>query len=112
MTLADPIALWLLAGLPLVWLLAWRSRRLHALHRLTLATLVRSLIVVLLAVALAQPVVWERSREISVVYAIDVSRSVSSSFLGQALDWADAANERYQALCYSKHVEKRNYVLY
>ncbi len=96
MTLANPIALWLLAGLPLVWLLAWRSRRLHSLHRLAVAMLVRSLVVVLLAVAMAQPMVLERSREISVVYAIDVSRSVSSSFLGQALDWAGAANERYR----------------
>jgi len=96
MTLANPIALWLLAGLPLLWLIAWRSRRLHSPHRLAMAVLVRSLIVALLAVAMAQPVVLKRSREISVVYAIDVSRSVSSSFLGQALDWAGAANNRYR----------------
>ena len=96
MTLANPVALWLLAGLPLVWLLTWRSRRLHPPHRLMMAVLVRSLIFVLLALAIAQPFVLERSRETSVVYAIDVSRSVSSPFLGKALDWAGAANERYR----------------
>ena len=96
MTLTNPIALWLLAAIPLLCLLAWRSRRLHAGSRLSVATLVRSIIVLFLAVALAQPVSFERSQEQSVVYAIDVSRSVSSSFLNQALDWADTANERYQ----------------
>ena len=95
-TLANPIALSLLAGLPLLWLLVWRSRRLHARHRLATATFVRSLVVLLLAVAMAQPMVLKRSRETSVIYAIDVSRSVSSSFLRQALAWAGAANERYQ----------------
>jgi Ca-activated chloride channel family protein len=96
MTFANPDALLLLAGLPLLWLIAWRYRRLHVLHRLTVATLVRSLIVLALIVAMAQPEVLRRSREKSVVYAIDVSRSVSSSFVAEALRWAAAANERYR----------------
>jgi Mg-chelatase subunit ChlD len=85
----------LLAGLPLLWLLAWRSRAALSSRRLMAATLLRSAAVALVALGLAGPVWLERSREISVVYAIDVSRSVSSAFLRQALDWIADANIRF-----------------
>ncbi len=96
MTLLNPAALWLLGALPLVWLFAWYSRRLHALQRLSQATLIRSLALLLLVIALAQPTTVERDHRTSVVYAIDVSRSVSSAFVKQALQWTAAANQRHR----------------
>ena len=96
MTLSNPHAFWLLGIVPLVWLLAWLSRGLHAPRRLSLATGARTLALLLLVVALAQPTALQRLDVKSVVYAIDVSHSVSSAFLKQALDWATAANQRYQ----------------
>ncbi len=96
MTLANPDALWLLGILPLAWLFAWFSRRLHAPQRMAQATVTRSLALLLLVIALSQPTVLEREFGKSVVYAIDVSRSVSSAFLNQALQWAAEANQRYR----------------
>ena len=95
MSLETPLGLWLLAGLPLLWLLAWRSRAALSHRRLAAATLLRSAALALLALALAHPVLLERSREVSVVYALDISRSVSPAFLRQALDWIADANARY-----------------
>ncbi len=96
MMLSNLHALWLLGLLPLFWLVAWFGRSLHAPRRLLLATVVRTLAFLFLVVALAQPISLQRIEAKSVVYAIDVSRSVSSAFIKQALDWAAAANERYQ----------------
>lgn len=95
MTLANPHAFWLLGLLPLIWLFAWISQRLHASQRLALSTVTRSLVFVLLVIAMAQPTVLEQVHWKSVVYAIDVSRSVSSAFLKQALQWAKDSNRRY-----------------
>ena len=96
MTLSNPHAFWLLGLLPLLWLVAWTSRGLHASRRLLLATGVRTLALLFLVIALAQPTILQRVDARSVVYAIDVSRSVSPAFIKQALDWAAAANERYR----------------
>ena len=96
MTLSNPHALWLLLALPLVWQVAWLSRHMHVSQRLLLATVTRSLALLLLVIALAQPTSLQRDYGQSVVYAMDVSRSVSSAFLKQALQWAQTANQRYQ----------------
>ena len=96
MTLSNPHAFWLLGLVPLLWLVAWRSRDLHTRRRLVLATAARTLAILLVIGALAQPTVLQRIDAKSVVYAIDVSRSVSTAFLKQAIDWAAQANERYQ----------------
>jgi uncharacterized membrane protein len=95
MTLAAPIWLWLLAGLPGIWALAWVSRAGRSRRRLVAATLLRSLTLILLAVALAQPMLLERSRALSVVYGIDISKSVAPGFLRQTIDWIRAKNARY-----------------
>ena len=95
MTLANPNALWLLGLLPLIWLFAWSSRRSHVSPRLALSTVTRSLVILLLVIAVAQPTVVQHEYWKSVVYAIDVSRSVSSAFLKQALQWAGDSNRRY-----------------
>jgi Ca-activated chloride channel homolog len=87
--------LWLLAGLPLLWLLAWKHRGGLSQRRLTWATLLRSGALVLVCLALMGPSLRKDVHDISVVYALDISRSISPAFLDQALNWIDQANARH-----------------
>ena len=96
MTLVHAQALWLLLLLPVVWALAWHDRARHAGRRLFGATVLRTVAVSLVVVAVAQPRIAERSQAVSVVYAIDVSRSVSSAFLTRTLAWIRSINARHQ----------------
>ncbi len=84
--------LWLLALLPLAWWVGLRSRTNLARSHLGLATGLRTLALALLALALMRPAHTARTSEISVVYALDVSRSVASGFVRSALDFARRAN--------------------
>jgi Ca-activated chloride channel homolog len=95
-TYTHPEAFWLLATLPVVWAFAALARRTHARWRLGAATLLRSLAIALAVAALAQPRTQGRSDAVSVVYAIDVSRSVSPGFLARALDGIRAGNEQHR----------------
>ena len=95
MSFENPLALWLLAALPVACLLAWRNRAAVARRRLVTATILRCAVLALVSLALARPVLLERSREVSVVYALDISRSVSPAFVREALDWIGATNARY-----------------
>ena len=96
MTLAHPQALWWLATLPVAWLLAFSARRDHLPRRLVVATVLRSIVVVLLLFAAAQPRVSGRGDGVSVVYALDVSRSVSPEFLNRSLDWIRTIDARHR----------------
>jgi len=90
----DP---WLLLLLLLVPLLAWFSARTHAhLSRRHLATgtLLRCLAVALLALALSRPQWNGSSDDISVVYALDVSRSVAPQTIESALGWIGEADRQ------------------
>jgi uncharacterized membrane protein len=89
-TLASPHWLWLLLAVPLVVWLAWRGRLARSRRRLIAACALRAAALALLAVALARPVLLERSSEVSIVYAMDVSRSISRTFLQQTLEWIRA----------------------
>lgn len=74
-------------GVALVW---WaRSRTLVGLPReqLTIIAVVRSLVIVLVALALAQPVLARRGQWPSVVFALDVSDSVAPEALVEAAAW-------------------------
>jgi uncharacterized membrane protein len=86
--------LWLLALLPLVWWAAARSRSNLGKGRTIFSTTLRSLVLGALALALAQPVLNKAQRDVSVVYALDVSRSVSPAFVNAALEWAEQANSK------------------
>jgi len=87
---------WLLLAVPFVWWLALRARStLHA-PRIALAAALRSLVLILVAGALAGPTLYTPSHALSVVYAIDVSRSVEAGFVRSALDWIGQANARYR----------------
>ncbi len=82
--------------LPLIWLVALRTRtNLSRKHLLVVATL-RSVTLASIILALAQPVWHGLTREISVVYALDVSRSVAADFIDGALNWIDTAQQQYQ----------------
>src|SRR5258706_9833492 len=84
--------LWLLGLLPLMWLAAFRHRTRSSRWRMTLAVVLRSLALAALALALTQPVLQRAITDISVVYALDVSRSVAPAFVLGALDWMRQAN--------------------
>ncbi|HWH47809.1 MAG TPA: VWA domain-containing protein [Burkholderiales bacterium] len=88
--------LWLLAGLPLVWVLAWNHRSAISRRRVAGASLLRSAALSLLCIALMSPTLNQRVDEVSVVYAVDISHSISPAFLRAALDWTGEANRRYQ----------------
>ena len=96
LTLSTTWPLALLAVLPIVWLLAWRNRASLARSRVAAATVLRSLALAAIVAALARPVLHRSSDEVSVVYALDVSASVSRRFLDEALDWIAQANVHYR----------------
>ena len=77
----------LLAGLPLVWWLALRNRTGIGRERMLGATVLRSLALAAIATALLDPTLRRTTDDLSVVYVVDVSRSVSRHFLNEALDW-------------------------
>ncbi|MSQ59080.1 MAG: VWA domain-containing protein [Betaproteobacteria bacterium] len=80
--------------LPALWYTSARSRtNLSAKHRYVAAWL-RSLAVTAVVIALAQPVWVATTREVSVVYALDVSRSIALDFVGTALNWMQSASGR------------------
>ncbi len=92
MTWTDPGALWLLLALPLVWLAHLVARtNFNSRQRWTQAAL-RSLLLAALALALARPVMSGSSTQQSVVYAVDVSHSVSSRAIEEAATKIDELN--------------------
>jgi hypothetical protein len=92
-TWTDPGALWLLLALPLVWLAHLVARtNFNSRQRWTQAAL-RSLLLAALALALARPVMSGSSTRQSVVYAVDVSHSVSSRAIEEAAGKIDALND-------------------
>jgi len=93
-SLEHPSVLWALLVLPLVAVAAWRHRTSLGPGRMLLAVLLRSTALILLVLALAR-LEWHRGiREVSVVYALDISHSVSAAFLRSALDWIGEANRK------------------
>jgi uncharacterized membrane protein/uncharacterized protein YegL len=92
LTWTAPGALWLLLALPLVWLAHVVARtNFNARQRWTQAAL-RSLLLAALALALARPVMSASSTRQSVVYAVDVSHSVSGRAIEEAAARIDALN--------------------
>ena len=82
----------LAAIIPLViW---WVARSRHRLVRrhLLVAAVLRGLALVSLALALMRPLWHAESADVSVVYALDVSRSVSPAFIDSAIKWIGLAN--------------------
>lgn len=87
-------ALWPLLftlALPLIWWIGTQTRANLARRHISAVTALRCAAVLLVAVALARPAWHTGSGELSVVYALDVSGSVSGGFVAEALDWIDRA---------------------
>lgn len=81
-----------LAAVPLLFWLAGRSRTRLGRRHLLVATILRSLAIISLALALMRPQWNAESGDVSVVYALDISRSVSSSFIEAAIKWIEQAD--------------------
>ena len=81
-----------LTAVPLLFWLAGRSRTPLGRRHLMIATVLRSLAIISLALALMRPQWNAGSGDVSVVYALDVSRSVSSSFIDAAIEWIEQAD--------------------
>src|SRR5690606_20451810 len=79
-----PSALWLLALVPLVWVASKFSRTNFSPRQHLLQQVVRALVLIALAVALARPVMEVGSSNLSVVYLVDTSYSVSSAAVAEA----------------------------
>jgi Ca-activated chloride channel homolog len=96
LTLGAPWLLVLLLLVPLAWWIARRSKvGLAPRHRAVVLGL-RAVALTCLIAALTAPAWRGESTKMSVVYALDVSRSVAPQFVEAALDWIDAANRRAQ----------------
>jgi Ca-activated chloride channel family protein len=89
-------SLGLLAAAPVVWLLSRHNRAAISRRRIRLATWLRASALCLLIAALMAPSLRTRTHQLSVVYALDISRSISPDFLRGALEWMREANARYR----------------
>src|SRR6185436_13864188 len=83
-TFTSPGALWLLAVVPAVWLARFVTRTNFNQRQQLVQAAVRSIVLVALACAAARPVISMGSSALSVVYAVDVSHSISSRAIGEA----------------------------
>lgn len=81
---AEPIYLWLLAVLPLAWLMAGRLRLIAPLRRATIIGL-RTLLLLCVILALSRLEWVRRSRDLSVFYLLDRSESVPPSLQDEQL---------------------------
>lgn len=84
LTLTAPAALWFLLLAVVVWVGRSFARTNFNERQRLLQTAIRSLIVAVLALALARPVMSLASSEESIVFAVDVSASVSSKAINDA----------------------------
>jgi Ca-activated chloride channel homolog len=77
LTWTSPSALWLLAVIPLVWFVLRYARTNFNPRQRRIQTIVRSLLLAMIVLALARPVISAGSERLSVVYLVDVSDSVA-----------------------------------
>lgn len=87
-------ALTLALGVPLALWVALRTRSNLSGRHLRVVTALRCAAIASLALAAAQPLWNGATREISVVYALDVSRSVSPRFVTEAIAWIERAQRQ------------------
>jgi hypothetical protein len=81
----------LLSVVVYLWWVRKRTKTFLTERQVTLLTVVRSSVVVLLVLALMRPHFNRPSSGISTVFLIDVSRSISPEFLSAAIRWSDAS---------------------
>ena len=106
----TPGALWLLVLVPLVWAAGRFSRTNFNPRQHLLQTVVRSHVLVVLAVALARPVLEVGSSRVSVVYLVDVSYSVSSRSVQEAATRIAGLNDalrpdHFRIVAFARHAQ-------
>lgn len=99
----TPSALLLLILVPLAWLVLRFARTNFNPRQRVLQTIVRSLLLALLVLALARPVISAGSSQLSVVYLVDVSHSVDTEQVASAAKEIDTLNASVKP-AYSKIV--------
>ena len=105
LTWGAPAALWLLLGVPLVWLADLVARTNFNPRQRLLQKIVRSLLLTALALGLARPVISSSSSHQSIVYAVDVSHSVASHAIEAAAGEDRRAERRAAAVALAhRHV--------
>ena len=92
LTWGAPAALWLLLGIPLIWLAHLVTRTNFNSRQRLLQALVRSALLAALVLGLARPVISSASDEQSVIYAVDVSHSIASPALEATAKRIDELN--------------------
>ncbi len=83
----------LLLIIPWFWRIQQKTRMDLSPKHLQLSGIVRSAIVVLLALALSQPMIYHSGTWISVNYLLDVSQSVSPAAIQSAIQWIQQTND-------------------
>jgi Ca-activated chloride channel family protein len=91
-TWTAPAWLWLLLGVPLVWVALLAARTNFNPRQRRVQALVRSLILIALSAALARPMIASSSSRESIVYAVDVSHSISTAAIQAAAKRIDDLN--------------------
>src|SRR5215467_14167874 len=86
-----PLALLLV--IPYLWWVQRRTLTDLSPKHLQLAGAVRSLIVLFIALALMQPVIYRSGSWVSVVYLLDVSQSISPPAIQSAIQWIQQSND-------------------
>jgi uncharacterized membrane protein len=88
-TLTSPGALWLLTVVPVLWLALRVARTNFNPRQQRLQAMVRSALLVVLALALARPVISMDSDRTSIVYLVDISHSIGSQAITDAAGLID-----------------------
>ena len=96
LTFDNPLALLLIPLIGILWLIARFSKLAIALRHKRLMTLMRAAILVLIALATAQPNFRLGGDEVSVSYMVDVSRSISPAYVEKAFSWIAGAQGKFK----------------
>lgn len=94
-TIENSHALWLILLLPLLWWLSSNTKTTLGRKHLRLLTAFRAVSLLAVILGLAQPIIRYGNQDISVIYALDVSRSVAADFIDKSLKWIDEVEERH-----------------
>lgn len=95
-SIENPYALWLITLLPLLWWLSTKTKTNLGRKHLRLLTFFRVASILAVILGLTQPIIRYANQDISVIYALDVSRSVSAGFIDKSLRWIDEVEQRYK----------------
>lgn len=92
MKLLYPLWLLALAAIPLAWLLERNSFSALGLLQRRFATVIRTILFLLLVLALCGFQTRDPNRTMQVIYVLDASRSIPTAEVDRALAWIDAAS--------------------